>query len=160
MPYIKIVDGKYNNPDALANALDYITSPTKTSGLVGGYNIIPEIAEEMMLQAKKIYGKTDGRQLVHIVYSLSPAEGQVITKEIMFEISRCIAAYFCKNQVVFSVHTFQNNLHTHFIINTISFFDGSKLITDKEFVSDFEQYCDWIFNGVVCKLDKICESGN
>lgn len=144
MPYIKLVDGAYNNSDAIKNMYNYMTDPAKTNGLTGGYNVIPAYAVQMMRTVKKLYGKDDGKQLLHIIISLSKKEN--ISKEAMYRISSYIASFFCDYQLVFSVHSNTGHIHTHFMINTVSFRDGSR-INESEIKCGLEKICAEIFLG-------------
>lgn len=139
MSVIKIVNGDYKNSDAVLNLLNYITDYCKSEGLVYGYNVIPEFAAQMFMSVKYLYNKTDGRQAIHFILSFSHDE--VMTPEILFELSKRIAWYFYGYQVVFAVHTSQSCLHTHFMVNTVSFIDGSRLECNKKFKDELYKYC-------------------
>ena len=142
MQYIKFVNEAYQNSDAILNLYNYMTNPVKTMGLTGGYNLIPQYTVQMMKTVKQIYGKDNGKQLLHIIISLSGAES--ISKEAMYEISLHIASCFCDNQVLFSVHSDTGHLHTHFMVNTVSFRDGSR-INENEIKCSLTKICAEIF---------------
>lgn len=132
----------YQNSDAILNLYNYMTNPVKTMGLTGGYNLIPQYTVQMMKTVKQIYGKDNGKQLLHIIISLSGAES--ISKEAMYENSLYIASCFCDNQVLFSVHSDTGHLHTHFMVNTVSFRDGSR-INENEIKCSLTKICAEIF---------------
>lgn len=92
MPYIKFVNEPYQNKSAILNLYNYMTNPVKTNGLTGGYNVIPAYAVQMMRTVKKLYGKDDGKQLLHIIISLSKKEN--ISEKAMYRISSYIASFF------------------------------------------------------------------
>lgn len=142
MPHIKFVNEAYQNSDAILNLYNYMTNPVKTMGLTGGYNLVPQYAVQMMKTVKQIYGKDNGKQLLHIIISLSKAES--ISKEAMYGISMYTASCFCNNQVLFSVHSDTRHLHTHFMVNTVSFRDGSR-INESEIKNGLEKICAVIF---------------
>lgn len=119
-----------------------MTNPIKTLGLTGGYNVIPRYAVQMMKTTKLLYNKDDGKQLIHIIISLSKAEN--IPARAMYEISSYIASNFHDFQVLFSVHSDTEYIHTHFMINTVSFRDGSR-IKENNLKYSFEKICSEIF---------------
>lgn len=139
MSILKIVNGSYTNSNAVQQLFNYITDYKKSEGLVYGYNVIPEFAVQMFMSVKSLYNQTGGRQTIHFIISLSPDEA--ITAKAMFELSKCVAWYFYGYQVVFAVHTSQSCLHTHFMVNTVSFIDGKKLECDRMFKEAFYEYC-------------------
>lgn len=146
MPYIKIVNENYDNDNdnAIDNLFGYITSCSKCGGMAGGYNVIPQYAVKMMKMVRQLYGKSDGSQLIHIILSLS--SGETMSEEAMYKFSLCIASYFCDHQVVFGVHSDTNHLHTHFMVNTVSFRDGSVLKSKGEIKRDLEMFCSNILS--------------
>lgn len=143
MWYLKLVDRPYDKPDAIKTLYEYMSRSVKTYGLIGCYNALPEEAIYMMKHVKRLFGKDDGRQLLHIIISLSTDAN--ISEEAMFRISSYIASYFYKHQVVFSVHSDTPNIHTHFMVNTISFLDGSRLTDDEGIKRDIHNICEQVF---------------
>lgn len=139
MSILKIVNGSYTNSDAVQKLFSYITDYEKSEGYVYGYNIIPELAVQMFMTVKSLYGRINGKQAIHFIISFSPDE--VITADALFELSKCVSRYFYNYQVVFAVHTSQKCLHAHFMVNTISFIDGTKLECTKDFKATFLTYC-------------------
>ncbi len=131
MSILKIVSGDYQNADAVQKLYNYIADISKTDMPVFGYNVIPEYAVQMLMTAKQLYCKTDGQQAIHFIISFSPKER--ITAETLYELSKQVSYYFYNFQVVFAVHTLQSCLHTHFMVNTVSFADGHRLICDRLF---------------------------
>lgn len=145
MPHIKIVNENYDNDNAISNLFGYITSCSKCGGMTGGYNVIPQYAVRMMKTVRQLYCKYDGSQLIHIILSLS--SGETMSEEAMYKFSLCIASYFCNHQVVFGIHSDTNNLHTHFMVNTVSFRNGSLLKSKIEIKHDLEMFCSNILSG-------------
>ncbi len=139
MSILKIVSGDYRNADAVQKLYNYIADISKTDMPVFGYNIIPEYTVQMFMTAKQLYCKTDAQQAIHFIISFSPKER--ITAETLYELSKQVSYYFYNFQVVFAVHTLQSCLHTHFMVNTVSFADGHRLICDRQFREQFLGYC-------------------
>lgn len=142
MSILKIVNGSYTNSNAVQKLFSYITDYEKSEGYVYGYNVIPELAVQMFMTVKSLYGKMNGKQAIHFIISFSPDER--VTAGALFELSKYVSRYFYGYQVVFAVHTSQKCLHAHFMVNTISFMDGRRLECTKDFKKAFLNYCKGI----------------
>ncbi|MBE6035132.1 MAG: hypothetical protein E7222_10615 [Clostridiales bacterium] len=126
------------NANQLSNELTYVTNEIKTaSGLyVGGRHItdISHSVEEMM-QVKDFFGKLDGRVATHGVISLDESESDSKNAGKLMELlNDVMEEVFPNHQVVYAVHTNTENLHIHFILNTVGL-DGKKIHMDKQFMS-------------------------
>lgn len=125
------------NVNQLGNELKYVTNEIKTaSGLYVGCRHISDIkhATEEMMQIKEFYGKLDGRVATHGVISLDASESDPKNAGKLMELlNELMEAVFPDNQVVYAVHTNTENLHIHFIINTVGM-DGKKIHMDKTFM--------------------------
>lgn len=122
--------------------LTYVTNDLKTlDGLyVGGRHMIDlGNAVNEMIQVKQYFGKLEGRIALHGIISLPVEESNLknagrlmaMTDELMQEI-------FPDNQCIYAVHTNTENLHVHFILNTVAL-DGRKIHMDKEFMKKVMQ---------------------
>lgn len=103
---------------------------------VSGVNCLPATAREEMLAVKKRFGKEDGTAAYHGYQSFAPGEA---TPEIAHEIAVRLAERLWgeKYQVLVATHLDkENHLHSHFVINTVSFVDGIKFHRTKK------DYCD------------------
>ena len=134
MAYSKfILTNSYFEENAISNTIHYIIKPEKAlHGLIGGYGV-NLLNEQTMINSfknvKKIYHKEKGRQLKHFIVSFSTAEN--ITPILAYQIAWEIATlYSDKFQVIFAVHEETQNVHIHFIINTVSFTDGHMFDND------------------------------
>jgi len=101
---------------------------------VSGVNCLPATAREEMLAVKKRFGKEDGTVAYHSYQSFAPGEA---TPEIAHEIAVRLARQLWgeKYQVLIATHLDkENHLHSHFVINTVSFVDGIKFHrTEKDY---------------------------
>ena len=128
-------------PDAnqIGNELTYVMNDLKTvNGLYVGSRHIMDIshATEEMMQVKEFFGKLDGRVATHGVISLDEAESDAKNAgKLMFLLSELMERIFPEHQVVYAVHTNTENLHIHFILNTVGL-DGKKIHMDKKFMRD------------------------
>ncbi len=122
-----------NEKPTLTNLVYYAMNPKKTEKqvFVTGINCDEKKAVDEMLDVKRAKGKTDGIQVFHAVQSF--AEGEV-TPQVAHEIGIKLAEEMWGDrfQVVVSTHLNTDNLHNHFIINSVSFKDGKKLYDSLE----------------------------
>lgn len=122
----KTTDPKYLEED-LYNALKYAENDDKTDKrlFVAGINCPKQRAYEAMMAVKRCFGKTGGTVAWHGFQSFATGE---VTPEEAFEIGKETARRMWgdKYQVVVTVHLNTDNLHCHFVINPISFKDGSR----------------------------------
>ena len=120
----------------LSDVIDYAIQQHKTSQtqmrdgeevvqrFVSGINCNPRTAKMEMQKIKKFYGKEDGVIAYHGYQSFAPGEA---TPEIAHEIGVKLARQLWgdRYQVLVATHLDRaNHLHSHFVINTVSFVDG------------------------------------
>lgn len=132
---------------SITTAIQYIERPCKTEkALVTGISCSPGSAATEMMVTKKIWGKTDGRSYDHYVQSFAPEE------KISPEEAHVIAVEWAKQEfqdfeVVVATHTDAHHLHSHILVNTVSYLDGHKIHTSAA----------WLDQAKRCS-DKICRS--
>jgi len=122
----------------IGHELNYVMNDMKTlDGLYVGSRHISDIknATEEMMQIKEFFGKLDGRVATHGVISLDEAESDPKNAgKLMLLLDELMQKVFPDNQVVYAVHTNTENLHVHFILNTVGL-DGKKIHMDNHFMS-------------------------
>lgn len=122
----------------MGNELIYVMNDIKTvDGLYVGARHISDIknATEEMMQVKEFFGKVDGRVATHGVISLDVSESDSKNAgKLMLLLDELMQKVFPDNQVVYAVHTNTENLHIHFILNTVGL-DGKKIHMDNNFMS-------------------------
>lgn len=107
------------------------TQPTNESAevmqqFVSGINCYPSTAREEMLAVKRRFGKEDGTVAYHGYQSFAPGE---VTPELAHQIGIELAQQLWgdKYQVIVATHLDKDNhIHSHFVVNTVSFIDGIK----------------------------------
>lgn len=128
-----------SSTNQIGNELAYVTNDIKTvNGLyIGGRHIIDiSHATEEMMQVKEFFGKLDGRVATHGVISLDEEESDSKNAgKLMMLLNDLMQEVFPQHQVVYAVHTNTENLHIHFIINTVSL-DGKKIHMDNKFMKE------------------------
>lgn len=127
-----------NQAQGLSDAIDYAAQSRKTQitdenaeilrHYVTGINCTSETARDEMMAAKKKFGKEDGVVAYHGIQSFSPEDLQVgLTPDMAHEIGVKLAKKLWgdKYQVVVATHLDKaNHLHSHFVVNTVSWVDG------------------------------------
>ena len=115
---------------ALGGVLRYVQQEEKTMWedrrLVSGWNCTAQsVCSEMQL-TKERFHKTDGRQYYHFVQSfaetddLTPLEAHAIALEL-------VQREFPNFEVLVATHIDTDHLHSHLVVNSVSFQDGRKL---------------------------------
>lgn len=94
--------------------------------LVSGINCDGENAFKEFMATKKSYGKTDGMNFYQYVQSFSPEEN--ITPHQAHEIAIEFAEKaWTGYEVLVATHCDAQHIHSHFVINSVSFENGKKL---------------------------------
>ena len=98
---------------------------------VSGVNCMPDTAYVEMTNVKKQFFKTDGIQCFHGYQSF--AEGEVTPAQ-AHEISVKLAEELWGDrfQVIVSTHLNTDNIHSHFVVNSVSFVDGKRFNNTKK----------------------------
>jgi len=122
---------RLSSKGSIKNIIDYVLNKEKTNErIVSGKDCNPYNAAEEMNATKKLFNKTDGRSYYHIIQSFKPNE---IAPEKAHELGLELAEKQFKNyEVLIATHKDKSHIHNHFIINSVSFADGCKLISSKE----------------------------
>lgn len=129
-----ITGKKMQSGSGLSALLKYCMQEKKTlysdRKLVSGVNCVADSAYSEMMNTKIQYGKTDGRMFYHLIQSFSPDEK--ITPETAHEIAvRFASEQFKGYETVVSTHVDRDHIHSHLVINSVSFETGYKYHADK-----------------------------
>jgi len=121
---------RLSSKGSIKNIINYVLNKEKTTErIISGKDISPSNAIAEMNTTKELYGKKEGITYHHIIQSFKPGE---ITPEKAHEIGTELAEKQFKNhEVLIATHKDKEHIHNHLIINSVSFKDGHKLITDK-----------------------------
>ena len=131
----------------LKRSIAYIMNPDKTEdGLLIGGNAgtTPEEVFMVMMETKREWEKTEGRQGYHFVISWKPGE---VTKDQAYR----IVGAFCERYLgddydhVYTIHTDQEHLHGHIVFNSVNRNDGYKYRYEK---GDWEKYIQPVTDAV------------
>lgn len=131
------------NEDGLSRVLQYAANPKKTNNklYISGINCEPETAYEEFTAVKRSYAKADGIEAYHGYLSFKE---QNITPELTMKIGTEFAqeVWGKRFQVLVTVHTDTEHPHCHFVINSVSFVDGKKLLGEEKAWFKFKQTAD------------------
>lgn len=115
---------------SMRGALNYIKRKDKTlwdgRQLVSGWNCVAQSAYDEMMTTKRRHGKPGDRMFYQFVQSFSPEE--TVTPEEVHAIGLELAQrLFPDFEVVVATHVDNHHLHSHLIVNSVSWKDGHKL---------------------------------
>ena len=115
---------------ALAGVLWYTQQEEKTlregQWLVTGWNCTAQFALSEMQLTKERFRKTDGRQYYHFVQSFAAAD-DLTPREALAIGLELAQREFPDFEVLVATHIDTDILHSHLIVNSVSFRDGRKL---------------------------------
>lgn len=130
----------------LSAALDYVMQEKKIESdgrqLVTGINCQPEICYTQFISTKLQYGKCAGKMYFHFVQSFHPEEN--ITPEEAHAVALELAQQWKDYEVIVATHTDAEHIHSHFIINSVSFENGRKLHFEKDDLTQLRKFSDEI----------------
>lgn len=117
---------------AMKGVIDYCCQDKKVydeilnQRLVSGINCDGENAFKEFMATKKSYGKTDGMNFYQYVQSFSPEEN--ITPQQAHKVALEFAEKaWTGYEVLVATHCDAKHIHSHFVINSVSFENGKKL---------------------------------
>ena len=132
--------------DALAQTLHYAENDAKTklnesAQLVTGIHCRADHAWEDMRAVQERFGKTDGVVALHAYQSFREGE---VTPEQCHEIGVALArkVWGKRFQVLVATHMNTDNLHNHFVINSVSYVDGKKYEQRRSQYAEFRETSD------------------
>lgn len=124
--------------------VSYVINDLKTlQGLYVGGRHISDIqnATNEMMQVKEFHNKLGGRVALHGIVSLPVGEsGKENAGKLMMLVDNLLEEIFPDHQAIYAVHTNTDNLHVHFVVNTVAL-NGRKIHMDNNFMSkEFDPY--------------------
>ena len=129
---------------SIGNAINYITKEEKTKDhLISGIYCSPFNAVDEMKMTKMLYDKMDGRQYEHYVQSFH-ADEKVTPKQAHEIAVQWAEEMFPNHEVIVSTHQEKKHLHSHIIVNSVSFEDGSKLHHNARWLQEAKDRSDEI----------------
>jgi len=131
---------------SMAAVMKYTMREEKTlwdgKQLVSGINCRPESVYDDFLRTKLPYHKDGGTLFFHMVQSF-PA-GEEVDPVAAHAAALRLADYFDGREVLVSTHTDRDHIHSHFLINSVSFENGKKLHISELELTELRQRNDQI----------------
>lgn len=132
MPIIKFIKNEKQNPSAMKGSIDYCLQKHKTVDSLTGHRYVSGMncnglnAYKEFMTTKLANNANDGRYFYQYVQSFSPKDN------VDYDKAHKIALEFAEkawqgHEVLVATHCDRNHIHTHFIINSVSFETGKKL---------------------------------
>ena len=119
---------------AMRGVMLYVMQEKKTTWegepLVSGINCQPQSVYDDFLNTKLLYHKDGGVMFYHMVQSFP--KGAAVDPRQAHEASRRLAEYFDGCEVLVCTHVDREHIHSHCVINSVSFETGKKLHMAKE----------------------------
>jgi len=134
MAVIKILPSK----GRIKNIVNYVLNKEKTDDrIISGKDCSSQNAIDEMNTTKELYDKTDGISYHHIIQSFKPGEtdpekAHKIGKEL-------VEKQFKGYEVLVVTHIDKDHIHNHLIVNSVSFVDGRKLVSNKETLREIKR---------------------
>jgi len=134
MAVIKIIPSK----GRIKNIINYVLNKEKTDErIISGKDCSPQNAVDEMNTTKELYSKTDGISYHHIIQSFKPGE---TSPQKAHRIGKELAKKEFKNHEVLVVtHIDKGHIHNHLVVNSVSFKDGRKLVSNKETLREIKR---------------------
>ena len=118
----------------LHGAITYCCRPAKVAyqgrALISGVNCVPQAALLEFMNTKRQYRSTDGRMYYHMVQSFRPDDP--VTPEMAHEIALKLAEQIPGYEILVATHTDREHIHSHFVINSVSYETGLKYHSNEE----------------------------
>lgn len=156
MAIIKSIKNSHSN---IKHIINYVTKKEKTIGkkLCSAHNCNTDTASKEMQTTKELYNKTKGRTYKHFVQSFPPGEN--ITAQQAHQLAKEFVEQcplFSDFEVVFATHVDKDHIHTHIVVNSVSFVDGHKFQMSRKDLEDMK-----ILNNKLCMEHDltVCEIG-
>ena len=131
---------------AIRGVMLYVMQEKKTTWegapLVSGINCQPQSVYDDFLNTKLLYHKDGGVMFYHMVQSFP--KGAAVDPRQAHEAARRLAEYFGGCEVLVCTHVDREHIHSHCVINSVSFKTSKKLHMAKEQIQELMRRNDMI----------------
>ena len=154
MLHTSIKSNDYSNQTAIMGVAKYILGEHNRCHLSGAtglpYGSLTDMVNSMH-DEKREFGKTTGRQLLHLVVSFDANDSKLLTPQMVLELGYQFAKQMIGCQTIFGVHDNTDHLHLHYVINSVNYASGNK-----NSFSYQEVYCHYnpLFNEILYRYKK------
>ena len=127
--------------------LNYVMKEEKTEQkLLSCLNCTPDMVQEQMEFTKRLWGKNGGRTYKHFIQSFAKDEN-ISTEQahqIAYQLAEALPEW-ADFEVLIATHTDTEYLHTHFIVNSVSYVDGHKLQQSRDELQNMKDQSDHLY---------------
>ena len=144
MPIIKATSGK----SPIRTVLTRVMDKRKTSeNLLSGWNCTPFTVKDEMEVTKRLWGKNGGRTYKHFIQSFAKDENisPEQAHQIAYQLAEALPEW-ADFEVLIATHTDTEYLHTHFIVNSVSYVDGHKLQQSRDELQNMKDQSDRLYH--------------
>jgi len=129
MATVNFIRSRGQSRGSLQGVLDYVRQDEKCVAdgmkLISGKDCCAETAYAEFMSTKNSYSKADGRFFYHYTQSFSPEEN--ITPAQAHQAALKLAEHYDGFEVLVATHCDADHVHSHLVINSVSYADGKKL---------------------------------
>lgn len=129
MALVRVAKSAYSDDYAIHDVINYAANPCKSrlSEIVcynaAFWNIDSVI--QQFYNCQYAYGKASGKRIYHFIISFS--KNDIYDHNLVIEISKYVCInYFNEYQCIACLHTNTDNLHIHFVFNSVNLINGKK----------------------------------
>lgn len=151
MPIVRFIKNEKQNSSAMKGSIDYCLQKFKTVDATTGKRYVSGIncnglnAYKEFMTTKLANNANDGRYFYQYVQSFSPKDN------VDYDKAHKIALEFAEkawqdHEILVTTHCDRNHIHTHFIINSVSFETGKKLRQNPNTLKYLRKLSDEICN--------------
>ena len=135
MAIVKMINSPRSHTiNGLHGTLSYCCREAKTNHegqrLIAGINCVPQFALQEFMNTKRLHKQTNGRMFYHMVQSFPKDEA--ITPETAHAIAIKLAETIPGFEIVVATHCDADHVHSHFVINSVSYETGMKYHSDQQ----------------------------
>ena len=135
MAIVKMINSPRSHTiTGLHGTLSYCCREAKTNHegqrLITGINCVPQFALQEFMNTKRLHKQNGGRMYYHMVQSFPKDEN--ITPETAHEIALKLAETIPGFEIVVATHCDADHVHSHFVINSVSYETGKKYHSDQQ----------------------------
>ena len=147
----------------LYRKLNYITDVASTQQyLIYGSAVSIYDPYAQMLAVKQVFNQTERNAYRHCILSIKTEDEISIAnfKHLSMEVSELLSNFYGNYQVVMAVHIDSDNLHAHYVLNTINYLTGERFDLNRRRLIELKYRVNEILNKYNISNIKIYSTGS
>lgn len=143
MAIFEVMTEKNKDTMQLFRKLNYITDWRSTcQALIYGSAVSTFNPYDEMITVKEVFDKTERSAYKHYVLSIEKNEMMPLFefKDLGIEVCELISGFYGNYQVLMAVHTDTDNLHVHYVANTIDYITGERIDLNRKRLDELKQH--------------------